>query len=248
MKILGISNRVLVVVVVIVAMAAGAGGYFVTTLKQPSRYVPEIFGFTVTPSTIENSSFSTAYVNLSIYSRGPASFEILLYGKGQNILFGSGNFEGQVLYTTGFSFVKDLFLGAMGIGNWPLQVEAFSPYGKVSSYATLHIIPPVTVNGVGGSRNVNDSVSSQTITYSSSVTGGKSPYSYSWSIQTAYASDVQNYSYVFNSSKVFDVTFFTNNCSGFCFGYNVTYTIGLAVTDAMGYSSVYDFNVNVTGD
>ena len=89
-----------------------------------------------------------------------------------------------------------------------------------TSSITVNSVPSVSI-----SSNHNPADSGQSVTFSSSISGGTSPYSYSWTI--------------YDGTSTSDSTLTTSSSSSFSYSFSSSgsYLVYLTVTDATGYSS-----------
>ena len=116
--------------------------------------------------------------------------------------------------------------------------------GLVISAIILAGIPHNLSVTVSGPSNIIDS-SPKTVTFSSSISGGESPYSYSWSISTYNFSTIQSYNYSNNGGMDFTVTF-SANASNFAYGNNVIYNVSVRITDNNGIQASNYINLMVS--
>jgi hypothetical protein len=208
---------------------------------------------------IENGSelqgADTYYLNASEGSVPyEAGFQVDLIERNLSVTLSSGSFYGSLNYTP-ISFLEVFLLSGLGPGNYSLVATVMHGSLSNSMDANLTVLPNVNAT-ISGPHNVNDSSGPASVTYSASVMGGRSPYSYNWSISYIYGPGPQNYVTGPEHGSSFNVTFSVNTSSDY-FGTNQTFLIGLTVTDSLGYSfsytaeSVYGsdgYIVNVTGE
>jgi hypothetical protein len=258
-------GSVLVVVALVLAVGAGFGGGFAAASIHgassiaSSGQVPAITNFMILRPVIENGSgfsgFDTFVLNATEGGTPyQAGFQVNLIEHGYAITLSSGSFYGSLNYTP-ISFLKDFILGGLVPGNYTLVATVMHGDLSNSMDASLEVLPSVSAT-ISGPHNVNDSSGPVTVTYSASVSGGRGPYSFNWSIMPIFGPGPQNYVLGAEHGSSFNVKFSVNSSNAY-YGTNQTFVISLVVTDSLGYSyyytaeSVYGnegYVVNVTGE
>ncbi len=256
---------VLIVVALVLAVGAGFGGGFAAATLHDSSVnvatgqVPTITNFKLMRPVIENGSgFQGAdYFVLNATEHGvpyKAAFQVVLMGFRGNLTLASGSFFGSLNFEP-LSVSNELIYTDLPPGNYSLVATVMHGDSRASMDTSLQVIPELSA-AIYGSHDVNDSSGPASVTYSASVSGGRGPYSYNWSITYVYGPNPQNYAAGPEHGSSFSVTFSINSSNAY-YGTNQTFLIGLTVTDSLGYmfsytaGSVYGnegYIVNVTGN
>lgn len=245
-------NSVLIVIVVVVSVVAGfTGGYISGSVSHASATLPKpmISSFSLSNSTIENSSLAFDTVSFNASYHGSADFQITVSNGTFHDTVTSGSFYKSINYTD-LSLGEGLLLGGLNPGTYNVSLSVFSGNLVNASYKTLTVVPLVTAT-VTGPQSVNDSASAQKVVFQAHIIGGKGPYKYFWNISNDYYfGNVQNYTFSNNESSSFTVTFFTNPINSGSYGFDNSYFVTLTVEDSLrySYSAQYPgYVVDVTG-
>lgn len=258
-------GSVLVVVSLVLAVGAGFGGGFAAATFHDSSgsavnsQVPAISSFKILRPVIENGSGFEGHdlFTLNASESGTpyeAGYQVVLVGYEGGLTLASGSFFGDLNFES-ISLLGVLIIESLPVGNYTLVAMVMHGDLSNSRDASLEVLPSVSAT-ISGPHNVNDSSGAVTATYHASVTGGSSPYSYTWSITYINGPNPQNYALGSVHGSSFNVKFSVNTSNDY-YGTNQTFVIGLTVTDSLGYSfsykaqSIYGnegYLVNVTGE
>ena len=245
-------NSTLVLTVVIISLIAGFSGGFASgftyhTIQTSSKV--DISNFTLSHTVIENSSFTPVGISFRSTSSGSANFLISVSNSTNNFTLRSGSFYRSINYTD-HSYGDLVTLDGLSVGTYNITLLVFSGTHETSSDRVLTVIPRIQAT-ITGPHSVNDTSSTQVVTFHSYITGGKGPYRYFWNISNDYYfGNVQNYSFSNNESSSFTVTFFTNPINSGSYGFDNSYFVTLTVEDSLGYSYSVPYPgyvVDVTG-
>ena len=241
-------SSVLLIVTIVIASGAGFGGGFVAASLHDSsgnitsNQVPIITSFNVLRPVIEHNSslYGTDGFFLNATETGTpyeAGFQVTLVGYRGNLTLDSGSFFGSINYVP-LSFIGNFLFSSLPVGNYSLVASVMHGSLQVTRNASIEVLPHVSAS-ISGPKNVNDSSGPVSVAYSASVSGGRGPYTYDWSISPP-TCGAQNASLVSISGSTVNVRFELNGTYASFYGnYNGSFGLSLTVTDSLGFSYTY---------
>ena len=240
-------SSVFLIVTIVIASGAGFGGGFVAASLHDSseiiasNQVPIITSFKVLRPVIEhNASLEADGFFLNATETGTpyeAGFQVTLVGYRGNLTLDSGSFFGSINYVP-LSFIGNFLFSSLPVGNYSLVASVMHGSLQVTRNASIEVLPHVSAS-ISGPKNVNDSSGPVSVAYSASVSGGRGPYTYDWSISPP-TCGAQNASLVSISGSTVNVRFELNQTYASFYGnYNGSFGLSLTVTDSLGFSYTY---------